>query len=120
MTGFWRSCFRRFLRKHEFLYRFFYSEFDLIVLEKQKAERERSKWDCGEPLTSGLKDPKEEPVEEMMSDFENRQYNFYLHPLGAECSLVRKRCIMFVTSLMEVLCKTLHIVYLLCFAHTFH
>lgn len=74
MTGFLRSQFQRFLRKEEFLNRFFYSEFDAAVLEERKARRRQS----------GLKDPKEEPIDDMTLDLENRQYSFYLCPRGGE------------------------------------
>ena len=40
MTGFLRSRFHRMLRKEEFLNRFFYSEFDLAILEERKAQCE--------------------------------------------------------------------------------
>jgi hypothetical protein len=80
MTGFLMSRFRCFLRKEEFLSRFFYSEFDAFILEDRKAHREQSEHDRGQPLASGLKDPKEEPVEEMIVDLENRRYSFYLRP----------------------------------------
>lgn len=43
MTGFLRSRFNRMLRKEEFLNRFFYSEFGLAILEKQKAYHEQSR-----------------------------------------------------------------------------
>ena len=88
MTGFLRSRFRRMLRKEEFLNRFFYLEFDPTVFKKHKAHHERIRRDHGDPSTSGLKYPKEEPAEEMTLDLENRRYNFYLRPTGAECSLV--------------------------------
>jgi hypothetical protein len=39
MTGFLRLRFWNFLRKEEFLNVFFYSEFDLTVLEERKAQR---------------------------------------------------------------------------------
>jgi hypothetical protein len=48
------------LKKERILHRFFYLEFNLTV----------------------LRDPKEEPVEEMTLDLEDRRYNFYLCPLG--------------------------------------
>ena len=83
MTGFLRPHFRCFLRKEEFLNRFFYSKFDPTVLEGRKAHRERSERDRRVPSTSGLKDPKEEPGEEMMLDLENCRYSFYLCPIGA-------------------------------------
>jgi hypothetical protein len=70
------------LRKEEFLNRFFYSKFDPTVLEERKARRERIKRDHGDPSTSSLKDPKEEPAKEMTLDLENRRYNFYLRPIG--------------------------------------
>jgi hypothetical protein len=84
MTGFLRSHFCRFLRRGESLNRFFYSEFDSAVLGERRARNEQSKQECGEPSTSGLRDPKEEPVEEMILDLENHRYNFYLHPLVGE------------------------------------
>ena len=40
MTGFLRSRFQRFLRKEGILNRFFYVEFDPVVLEEQKVHRE--------------------------------------------------------------------------------
>jgi hypothetical protein len=43
MTGFLRSRFHRFLGKEGILNRFFYSEFDLTILEEQKVHREWSK-----------------------------------------------------------------------------
>lgn len=52
------------LRKEEFLNRFFYSEFDLVVLEEQKARCEQSRRGHRELSTSGLRDPKEEPAKE--------------------------------------------------------
>ena len=36
----------------------------------------------GETSMSGLKDPKEEPVEDVALDLENRRYNFFLRPSG--------------------------------------
>ena len=84
MTGFLRSRFRHFLRREEFLNRFFYSEFDSAVLGGRRARREQSKQERGEPSTSRLRDPKEEPVEEMTLDLENRRYNFYLRPFAGE------------------------------------
>ena len=84
MTGFLRSPFRRYLRREEILNRFLYSEFDPSVLEEQKFHRKRSKGVDGWPSTSGLKDPKEEPVEDTTLDLENRQYSFYLRPRGGE------------------------------------
>ena len=63
MTGFLRSCFRRFLRREEFLNRFFYLEFDVSVMEERRTHRKQSKQERGGPLMSGLKDPKGEPTE---------------------------------------------------------
>jgi hypothetical protein len=63
---------------------FFYSEFDLTVLEERKAQRGWSEWDHEEPLTSSLKDPKEEPGKEMTLDLENWRYNFYLRSTRGE------------------------------------
>ena len=80
MTGFLRSLYRRFLRKEEFLNKFFYSEFDFAILEERKTCHDQYKLECGVPLTPGLKDPKEEPVEEMTLDLENHSYSFYLRP----------------------------------------
>ena len=54
MTGFWRSCFRRMLRKEEVLNNFFYLDFDLAILEGRRACHEQSRWDRGESLSSGL------------------------------------------------------------------
>ena len=71
MTGFLRSRFRRFLRKEEFLCRFFYSEFDAPILEDQKAHSEQFECDRRQSSASSLKDPKEEPTEEMAIDSEN-------------------------------------------------
>ena len=76
MTCFLRSRFQRMLRKEEFLNRFFYSEFDLAILEERKAHREQSRQDRGEPSASSLRDPKEESTEEMALDLENHRYNF--------------------------------------------
>jgi hypothetical protein len=70
------------LKKERILHRFFYLEFNPTVLEERKARREWLKRDRGTSLTSGLRDPKEEPVEEMTLDLEDRRYNFYLRPLG--------------------------------------
>jgi len=72
MTSFLRSCFHRMLRKEQALNRFFYSNFDLNVLEERKARCEQSHQDHGEPSSSGCRDPKEEPVEETTLDIENR------------------------------------------------
>ena len=80
MIGFLRSRFRRFLRKEEFLCRFFYSEFDVSILEDRKIHREQSERDHGQSSSSNLKDPKEEPAEEMAIDLENHRYSFYLRP----------------------------------------
>lgn len=70
------------LRKEEVLNRFFYSDFDSAVLEGIRAHHEQSRWDHREPSSSGLRDPKEEPAEEMTLDLENWWYNFYLRPTG--------------------------------------
>ena len=88
MTGFLMSRFCRMFRKGEVLNRFFYSDFDPAILEERRACRERSRRDHGEPSSSGPRDPKEEPVEEMTRDLENWRYNFYLHPTGVVHSLV--------------------------------
>ena len=80
MIGFLRSRYRRFLRKEEFLNKFFYSELDSAVLEERKTHRDQYKRERGVPSTPGLKDPKEEPVKEMVFDLENRRYSFYLRP----------------------------------------
>ena len=80
MTGFLRSLYRRFLRKEEFLNKFFYSELDSAVLEERKTHRDQYKRQRGVPSTPDLKDPKEQPVEEMTLDLENRRYSFYLRP----------------------------------------
>jgi hypothetical protein len=80
MTGFLRSCFQHSLRKEEHLNRFSYSEFDATVLEERMIRHRQSKQERGEPSTSGLKDAKEEPAEEVSLDLENLQYSFYLHP----------------------------------------
>ena len=80
MTGILRSRFRRFLRKEEFLCRFFYSEFDASILEDQKTRREQSERDCGQFSASNMKDLKEEPAEVSTLDLENCRYSFYLRP----------------------------------------
>ena len=80
MIGFLRSRYRRFLRKEEFLNKFFYSEFDLAVLEERRTHHDQYKQERGVSSMPGLKDPKEEPVEEMALDLENRRYSFYLRP----------------------------------------
>ena len=85
MTGFLRPHFRCFLRKEEFLNRLFYLEFDPTVLEERKIHRGQSEQNCGEATMSGLKDPKEEPAEEMTLDLENHIYTYYLCPgMGEE------------------------------------
>lgn len=71
MTRFLRSRFCRFLRKEEFLCRFFYSEFDASILEDRKSHREQSERDHGRSSTFNLKDPKEESTEESTIDLEN-------------------------------------------------
>ena len=76
MTSFLRSRYRRMLRKEEFVNRFFYSKFDLAVLEEQKSHHKQSRQDYGEPSASGLRVPKEESTEEMALDLENHRYNF--------------------------------------------
>ena len=68
------------LRKEEVLNRFFYSDFDSAVLGERRARREQSRRDHGEPSSSGLRDPKEEPTKEMILDLENWRCNFYLRP----------------------------------------
>ena len=50
MTGFLRSCFRRFLRREEFLNRFFYLEFDVSVMEERRTHRKQSKQERGGPV----------------------------------------------------------------------
>lgn len=60
------------LRKEEVLNRFFYLDFDPAVLEERKACREQSRQDRRKPSLSSLRDPKEEPIEEMTLDLENR------------------------------------------------
>ena len=84
MTGFLRSCFRRFLRREEFLNRFFYLEFDVSVMEERRTHRKQSKQEHGGASTSGLKDPKEKPAKEMTLDLENRTYCYYLRPRMGE------------------------------------
>lgn len=84
MTGFLRSRFQWYLRREEFLNRFFYLKFDSSVMEEQKFHHKRSEGVGGRPSTSGLKDPKEEPVEDTTLDLENCQYSFYLCPRGGE------------------------------------
>jgi len=76
MTRFLRSHFRRFLRKEEFLCRFFYSEFDVSILEDRKARHEQSKRDRGQSSASSLKDHKEELAKVMAVDLENHRYSF--------------------------------------------
>jgi hypothetical protein len=80
MTGFLRPCFHRKLRKEEVLNRFFDSDFDPNILEEQRGRHEQSHGDRGEPSLSGLRDPNEDPIEDMTLDLENRRYNFYLRP----------------------------------------
>lgn len=70
------------LRKQEILNKFFYPDFDSAILDERKVRREQSRRDHGEALSSGLKNPKEEPAEEMTHDLENRRYNFFLRPAG--------------------------------------
>ena len=84
MIGFLRSRFRRYLRKEGLLNRYFYSEFDLTILEEQRARHRYSEQNRGEPSTSGLKDPMEEPVKEMTLDLEDYRYSFYLRPMRGE------------------------------------
>ena len=67
------------LRKERIL-KDFYSDFDSVVLGERKTRREQSQRECGEESSSGLKDLKEEPVENMTLDLENRRYNFFLRP----------------------------------------
>jgi hypothetical protein len=78
MIRFLRSRFRRFLRKEEALKKF-YSGLDST---KRKSHREEVKRERGESSLAGLKDPKEEPADEMVLDLENRKYSFYLCPGG--------------------------------------
>ena len=80
MSGFFRSRFQRFLKKDEFLCRFFYSEFDASILEDRKTHHEQSERDCGQSSASNLKDPKGEPAKEMSIDLENHRYGFHLRP----------------------------------------
>ena len=80
MTSFLMSRFCCMLRKEGVLNRFFYMEFDPAILEARKAHREQLWQDCGEPSTFGLRDPKEELVEETTLDLENHRYNFNLRP----------------------------------------
>ena len=68
------------LRKEAALNRFFYLDFDLAVLDERRARREQSRRNRGEASSSGLKDPKDEPAEEMTLDLENRRYNFFFRP----------------------------------------
>ena len=70
MAGFLRSRFRRMLRKEAALNSFFHSDFDPAVLDDQRARREQSRRNRGEASSSGLKDPKDEPAEEMTLDLE--------------------------------------------------
>jgi hypothetical protein len=88
MTGFLLSRFRRDLRQEEYLNRFFYSEFDPSILEERKSRREQTEGDGGRSSTSGLKDPKEEPVEGMTLDLENCWYSFSLRPQQSEAKVV--------------------------------
>jgi hypothetical protein len=83
MIKFFRSRFRRFLRKEEVLKKF-YSDFDSTILEDRKSRRDEVKRECGESSSAGLKDPKEEPANEMVLDLVNRKYSFYLRPIGGE------------------------------------
>jgi hypothetical protein len=80
MTGFLRLSFWHFLRKEEFLNRFFYLEFDASILDDRKAHHQRSECDRGQPSASSLNYPKEEPAKELTIDLENRRYSFYLRP----------------------------------------
>ena len=66
------------------LNRYFYSEFDPTILEEWRARCGHSEQNHGEPSAYGLKDPKEDPVEEMTLDIENRQYSFYVRPTRGE------------------------------------
>ena len=50
------------LRKDRVLNRFFYLEFDPTVLEERKNYHKELRQENGDPLMSGLKDPKEEPA----------------------------------------------------------
>ena len=84
MIGFLRSRFWRYLQEDGLLNRYFYLEFDLTILEERRAQRRQSEQNHGEPSASGLKDPKEEPVEEMTLDLENRWYSFYVRPTRSE------------------------------------
>lgn len=105
MTGFLRSQFRRYLRKEEFLNKFFNSDFDLSILEERKSHYKGSKSVDGWPSTSGLKDPKEEPVEDMILDLENHRYSFYLRPRrgwGVGC-YAHVRCTTFCVLTRDVL-----------------
>ena len=75
-------------RKEAALNSFFHSDFDPAVLDDQRARREQSRRNRGEASSSGLKDPKDEPAEEMTLDLENRRYNFFFTLLGATFRLL--------------------------------
>ena len=49
MTGFLRSRFRHFLRREEFLNRFFYSEFDSAILEGEEPAMSNLSKNVGSP-----------------------------------------------------------------------
>jgi len=88
MAGFLRSRFCLMLRKEAALNRFFHSDFDPAVFYDQRARREQSRRNRGVASSSGLKDPREEPAEEMTLDLENRRYNFFFTLLGATFRLL--------------------------------
>ena len=66
------------------LNRYFYSEFDPTILEKRRARCRHFEQNRGEPSGSGLKDSKEEMVEDMTLDLENHRYSFYLRRTRGE------------------------------------
>jgi hypothetical protein len=82
MTGYLKYRFRFYQRRERFLSRFFRSVLDPAAPTRQKAFRAEFRREREEASSSSLKDPKEEPAEDVVVDLENRKYSFYLRPLG--------------------------------------
>lgn len=58
----------------------FYSAFDSLVLETRRKRREEARCSRGEPLVY----PKEEPVDDVEFDLENRHYDYIFRPSEGE------------------------------------
>ena len=79
LSDFLRMRYWRMRRKEEYLLQFFAS-LDLTILANRRCLRRQLRRARGEPHASssvGLREAKEEPVDEEPIDYENRRYNFY-------------------------------------------